>query len=971
MATPASVSAAQSELISSLSQEDIPAKLRCAICGKLAVNAFRLPCCEQAICENCQATLPSSCPVCEHSPLSADDCKPHKALRTTIKVFLRTEEKKREASRPKDSAPPTPVEAASSSQLATPTADALKKEAPGVAQERPETSSHPPDEGAENGHRQGDAATKDVEQAQQEAQDTQVEGELDTQPTSRQSNNEVAELEESTEQAEGSSQDNGTGGGEQVSQYGPSFGFDNMNGSFPQMNFGAGNFDQMQMMMAMQNGMPNNGFGPFPPMGLPGMGMDPMTMQSMYMNGGFGSQGMGMNGMNMNVGMGGFGGGPNNNWNGQQSWNVGQDNFNHPNASGMGTGDYSSFNSGFQTGFNQGNYGHPVQFNDYRRSQLGFRGRGRGRGFGGYGCGRGGAGGHGMGGGVGFDPGQGYGNSNNFANGYQEQGPLTNQQYQNGPNGSPADVSRAAVGTPDGGSVKVGEPGQEARTEGVASGTGNESMQPTESTKASQTGNNDAQGNRSDSMYGAGQDRQRLPSEPAHTGSNVGVPGPRNAAFATAARTLTGAGQTPGSLGRSGSQTPTPDVPLNAPKGPKALLRGLPNTSYLTLQARGLIDDGRKPNGTGRSTAASPAIRSAGSRNGSEDPQSKAVAPVSDRQGDNGERENDRDKEHRNKDYDHRDRSKSPSVSRSRSRDRRESRKRRRERSVSASEEERGNERRRRRHRRKHSSYEHDEGLDRNSRSRDEQYDDRSRTASPDESKRSSRRERDLDRRRDRSRDRDRDRDRDRSREHKSSHRSHRDRDHDRRDRDRDRERDRDRDRDAERDREKDRDRKERSHRDRDRDRERRHRGDKRASDEQNSDAGDRGSSPTANGGTNGANSSSRGFEIKGASSRSSEATGGGGGSERRASSSTQVVDIHAAERAARDRERLLKETRRMASLAGAAPTTTKRGRGEGSQESRRRRRKARKGEPVGIEDEEERMRRLEAERESARFRGD
>jgi hypothetical protein len=74
----------------------------------LAVNAFRLPCCEQAICENCQSTLPASCPVCEHSPLSADDCKPHKALRTTIKVFLRTEEKKRESNRPKDTAP-TPI----------------------------------------------------------------------------------------------------------------------------------------------------------------------------------------------------------------------------------------------------------------------------------------------------------------------------------------------------------------------------------------------------------------------------------------------------------------------------------------------------------------------------------------------------------------------------------------------------------------------------------------------------------------------------------------------------------------------------------------------------------------------------------------------------------------------------------------------------------------------------------------------
>ena len=68
------------------------------------------------------ATLPSTCPVCEHSPVSAADCKPNKSLRTTIKVFLRTEEKKRETARSKEAqesvpatpivdVPPTPVDA--------------------------------------------------------------------------------------------------------------------------------------------------------------------------------------------------------------------------------------------------------------------------------------------------------------------------------------------------------------------------------------------------------------------------------------------------------------------------------------------------------------------------------------------------------------------------------------------------------------------------------------------------------------------------------------------------------------------------------------------------------------------------------------------------------------------------------------------------------------------------------------------
>lgn len=51
--------------------------------------------------------------MCEHTPVSAEDCKPNKSLRTTIKVFLRTEERKREALRLKETKatpPATPIE---------------------------------------------------------------------------------------------------------------------------------------------------------------------------------------------------------------------------------------------------------------------------------------------------------------------------------------------------------------------------------------------------------------------------------------------------------------------------------------------------------------------------------------------------------------------------------------------------------------------------------------------------------------------------------------------------------------------------------------------------------------------------------------------------------------------------------------------------------------------------------------------
>ena len=43
--------------------------------------------------------------------MSADDCKPNKALRMTTKAFLKTAEKKRDSSQAKESTPMTPVDA--------------------------------------------------------------------------------------------------------------------------------------------------------------------------------------------------------------------------------------------------------------------------------------------------------------------------------------------------------------------------------------------------------------------------------------------------------------------------------------------------------------------------------------------------------------------------------------------------------------------------------------------------------------------------------------------------------------------------------------------------------------------------------------------------------------------------------------------------------------------------------------------
>lgn len=278
---------------SSLPQEDIPAKLRCAICSKLAVNAFRLPCCEQAICENCHSTLPASCPVCEHSPLSADDCKPHKALRTTIKVFLRTEEKKRESNRPKDVAT-TPITPVNPSPISG-TAPAIPEQAlPAEGTETAEVQQHQgTEQGAgagtpteqrevnelgieEEGHgvaeRTADDAVGDIrsnsahasntnesrEQALHHEADGEQEATTSTDLVPVQHDSELVEGGDAAEANEG---DENGDDNEANPEGSGAVQAEGMSGAFPATGFAPG-FDQMQMMMAMQNG-----FGNFPMMG--------------------------------------------------------------------------------------------------------------------------------------------------------------------------------------------------------------------------------------------------------------------------------------------------------------------------------------------------------------------------------------------------------------------------------------------------------------------------------------------------------------------------------------------------------------------------------------------------------------------------------------------------------------------------------------------------------------------------------
>ncbi|KAI9782339.1 MAG: hypothetical protein M1839_005212 [Geoglossum umbratile] len=418
-------SPAAPDVASFLAPADVPTKLRCAICNKLAVNAFRLPCCDQSICETCQSTLPASCPVCEHTPLSAEDCKPNKPLRTTITVFLRTEKKKRELVEQAESPRP-------STPIVLPTLSAPPAKQSGAAASSLKEQDIQPD------GPKGNSADSE-EQRQSRLEDQLKESRNYSPVASNEPTDVISTLGknldvENAERAMEPEQQGGEKGGEQpagqgglkvgiegqLGQWNPGqgqqqmmgaagIGFDVSGVGFPNMGWnGPGDFQTM--MNPVQPVMPNASWGSFPnAIGMPGMNVDPMAMSQGMYGGGFGGQGMSMSmsGMNMGVGMGfNAGHGGYDGWNGQSTWNGGHDKFN-PNANGSNAsgmvGDFGA-NTGYHPaagGYNlqsHGNYSqiHQPQYqnNDYQDSfqgqgyfPRGGRGRGRGYSYGAHGRG--------------------------------------------------------------------------------------------------------------------------------------------------------------------------------------------------------------------------------------------------------------------------------------------------------------------------------------------------------------------------------------------------------------------------------------------------------------------------------------------------------------------------------------------------------------------------------------------------------
>lgn len=66
--------------------------------------------------------VPTVCPVCEHSPLNKDDCKAYNSLRTTVRVFLKSAEKKHKISLEKsEKSDNAPLNISTNAPLTTPT----------------------------------------------------------------------------------------------------------------------------------------------------------------------------------------------------------------------------------------------------------------------------------------------------------------------------------------------------------------------------------------------------------------------------------------------------------------------------------------------------------------------------------------------------------------------------------------------------------------------------------------------------------------------------------------------------------------------------------------------------------------------------------------------------------------------------------------------------------------------------------
>nr|OQO31808.1 hypothetical protein B0A51_00710 [Rachicladosporium sp. CCFEE 5018] len=425
-----------------LKPQEIPAKLRCGMCDTLAVNAVKLPCCETSICANCQAKLTEQCPICEHSPVSADACTPMRSLRMTIKAHLKTEMKRRAAAAAAAAPPPrkepTPEAAPIVEEQALPTpletsfeniddtamAETGNEDAPDAVAstvvEETEDAAVVDLNAPNDGHH-----INDEELGDEELDDDMADDKSDIEIITERPEHEMhakTQIEEKQEDAQQQEDQTTT-----LPNSNAQGNFNNFNQA--QQGFGGMDFNTMggyNPMMAMQGmGMPNFAMGGMPNMmgkhnkkrnrqhhpvtpfpGMSGMNMmDPtMMMNQMAQFGGIGD----MSNMMASMMGGAYGGMPNQ--------------MGGPNGFGNVAGGYNRFGMNYNQQQQQMPFNNARGFN--RPYGRGFRGRG-GYGFDGGRGGRGGGNAFNQ-----FGPGQNRFQQQQQQNGFQQNGPQN--EFHNG-----------------------------------------------------------------------------------------------------------------------------------------------------------------------------------------------------------------------------------------------------------------------------------------------------------------------------------------------------------------------------------------------------------------------------------------------------------------------------------------------------------------------------------------------------------
>ncbi|KAK1046063.1 hypothetical protein LTR33_015117, partial [Friedmanniomyces endolithicus] len=343
--------------------------------------------------------LSEACPVCQHAPVSGDDCKPNKNLRTTISAYIKTEQNKRQkAQREKDAklAAATPVAAPAAPTTPTPAAEStIETNGDAPVEEVDVAPATPASERAHSAQGEVElplestenAATNDDNEATAEADDEQdgdYEDDDDVVITTHKPESEVKQDAQRHNGYNEPEQGHGEVQEQQSDMNGHQQIFNNFDQNNQQAGYGNGGMDfgntnNFNPMMGMGMGGFGMGMGMPNMMGMPGM-MDPSMMFGN--GGGFGGMDMSMMNMAMGpMGMGGFGGmmGGGGGFGGGPGGFHGQNGYNNQNFG-------NSMNQQFRKDRGGFGGGRPYGRGNYNRGR-GYNNNGYNRGRGGYGAG--------------------------------------------------------------------------------------------------------------------------------------------------------------------------------------------------------------------------------------------------------------------------------------------------------------------------------------------------------------------------------------------------------------------------------------------------------------------------------------------------------------------------------------------------------------------------------------------------------